>query len=165
LLEWLRSPIIYNEQFSTADTLRKNLKLFFNPKSCLYHYLHMAKGNYAAYFKEDMVRLKKYFYVLRPILACNWIERTRAMAPMEFEVTLNASLPNGELRTRIDELLESKMNGEELDKGNRIKLIDDYIEERLDYFKNYLESFEYESRPAFNELNTIFQNTLKEAWQ
>lgn len=164
LLEWLRSPIIYKEDFSTADELRKNLKLFFNPKSCLYHYLHMARGNYESYFKEDIVRLKKYFYVLRPILACNWIEKTNSMAPMEFERTLNASIVGGELRNKIDDLLQEKKNGDELDKGDRIKLIDNYIEERLKYFQSYLENFEYDNRPNFDELNTIFRNTLKEAW-
>jgi len=164
LLEWLRSPIIYKESFSTADELRKNLKLFFNPKSCLYHYLHMARGNYESYFKDDIVRLKKYFYVLRPIFACNWIEKTNSMAPMEFEKTLNASIPAGELRNKIDELLQEKKNGNELDKGYRIKIIDNYIEERLKYFNNYLESFKYDNRPNFDELNAIFRNTLKEAW-
>jgi predicted nucleotidyltransferase len=165
LLEWLRSPIIYQENFSTADDLRKNLKSFFNPKSCLYHYLHMARGNYEAYFKEHIVRLKKYFYVLRPIFACNWIEQNNDMAPMEFEATLNNSLPSGELRNKIDELLQMKMKGEELDKGNRIRLIDNYIEEKLDYFTKYLENFVYENRPDFNDLNRIFRNTLKEAWK
>src|SRR5688572_19661555 len=33
MLEWLRSPIVYLEQFSTADKLRKLSKEFFNPKS------------------------------------------------------------------------------------------------------------------------------------
>ena len=70
LLEWLKSPIKYNENYSIANELRKATEIYFNPKSCLYHYFHMAQGNYDAYFKENIVRLKKYFYVLRPIFAC-----------------------------------------------------------------------------------------------
>jgi len=32
----------------------------------------MARGNYREYLKGDVVWIKKYFYVLRPILAMNW---------------------------------------------------------------------------------------------
>ncbi len=46
MLEWLRSPIVYREQFSTAQTLRELSKEYFNPRSCMYHYLSMAKGNF-----------------------------------------------------------------------------------------------------------------------
>src|SRR5437870_651522 len=42
MLEWLRSPIIYLEEFSIAAKLRMLTADYFNPKSCLYHYLSMA---------------------------------------------------------------------------------------------------------------------------
>jgi predicted nucleotidyltransferase len=47
---------------------------YFSPKSCLHHYLHMAEGNFRVYLHGERVRLKKYFYVLRPVLACQWVE-------------------------------------------------------------------------------------------
>ena len=47
MLEWLRSPIVYLQQFSIANRLRELTKEFFNPISCLHHYLHMAEGNYS----------------------------------------------------------------------------------------------------------------------
>ena len=46
---------------------------YFSSKRGLSHYLSMAGGNYREYLKGDMVKAKKYFYVLRPILACRWI--------------------------------------------------------------------------------------------
>jgi predicted nucleotidyltransferase len=164
LLEWLRSPIVYKEEFSIATELRNAVKIYFNPKSCLYHYLHMARGNYEAYFKEDEVRLKKYFYVLRPILACIWIERTDGMAPMEFEILVNEEIKDPSIKTEINKLLERKMNGDELDKGPRIPLLDNFIEQKLDYFKNFLADFDFANSPGFDLLNTIFRNTLKEVW-
>ena len=62
LLEWLRSPIVYLQQHSMADKLRDLTKEYFNPKSCLHHYLHMAEGNFKVYLEKDMVKVKKYFY-------------------------------------------------------------------------------------------------------
>ena len=164
LFEWLRSPIVYKENFSTATELRKLAKTFFNPISCLYHYLHMANGNYEIYFKEDIVRLKKYFYVLRPIFACCWIEKNNEMPPMEFEILLNAEIPDGILKDKINNLLIKKKTGEELNKGTRIKIIDDFIEEKLLHFKEFIKNYNYSSSSDVEELNTLFRNTLKEVW-
>ena len=165
LLEWLRSPIIYKEQFSTTTQLRDAAKIYFNPKSCLYHYLHMAKGNYDAYFKGEIVKLKKYFYVLRPILACCWIERTNKMAPMEFNILMNKEISNPILKDEINNLLLIKKNGNELKTGSRIKVIDDFIIEKLNYFKSFLSDFNFNNTIDFDLLNAIFRNTLKEVWK
>ena len=163
-LEWLRSPIIYQENFSTAAKLREAVIRYFNPKSCLYHYLHMAKGNYSAYFKEDLVKLKKYLYVLRPLLACSWIERTSNMAPMEFEILAKNEVKNKEVKNEIEILVERKKNGEEMDKGKRITILDNFIEDKISHYTNYLNQFSFTNKPDFNELNTIFRNTLSEVW-
>ena len=53
LLEWLKSSIVYYQSYSTIDKIRELDKNIFSPTSCLYHYLHMAKGNfYVIIFKE-----------------------------------------------------------------------------------------------------------------
>ncbi len=72
LFEWNSSPIIYK----TTDEWQKIaavINRYFVAKSGLYHYLSTAKSNYREYLKGETVRLKKYFYVLRPLLACKWI--------------------------------------------------------------------------------------------
>jgi len=114
MLEWLRSPIVYLQQFSTADKLRELAKEYFNPKSCIYHYLSMADGNFSAYLQKDMVRTKKYLYVLRPILACEWIRQTNTIAPMEFQKLVDSQVTDFDVKTEIQNLLKRKMAGEEL---------------------------------------------------
>ncbi len=165
LLEWLRSPIIYKEDYSTSMQLRSAVKIYFNPKSCLYHYLHMANGNYEAYFKEDTVKLKKYFYVLRPLLACCWIERMNEMAPMEFDFLIDKEISNSILKNEIYQLLSKKKNGIELSIGKRIPILDEFINEKLKYFKNFLNDFNFNNSPNTDFLNDIFRNTLKEVWK
>ncbi|MEI6057268.1 MAG: nucleotidyltransferase domain-containing protein, partial [Lentisphaerota bacterium] len=63
LLEWLRSPNVYYEDSSFINGIRELSQEYFNPKSTMYHYLHMADGNYRDYLKGAVVRMKKYFYV------------------------------------------------------------------------------------------------------
>lgn len=131
LLEWLRSPIVYLQQFSTADRLRDLTQQYFNPKSCLHHYLHMAEGNYRTYLQKDIVRVKKYFYVLRPILACDWIKKTNTMAPMEFNQLLDSQVTDQQVKSSIQDLLVRKTSGEELDEEPKIQILNDFLEQKL----------------------------------
>jgi hypothetical protein len=164
LFEWLRSPIVYLEHQELAPMLRSRSQTYFSPRSCIYHYLHMARRNWEAYFKEEEARVKKYFYVLRPLLACSWIERMNTMAPMEFHSLLDSENIEGRLRTEIDKLLERKINGEELDKGPRIPVIDHYIEKQIAHFMSIVSDIDGTSNITNEELNSIFRHTLKEAW-
>ena len=164
LFEWLRSPIIYYQQTSFIEQLRNLSNDFFNPKSCMYHYLSMAVNNYKDYLQGDLVKVKKYFYVLRPILACGWIEKFDEMPPMEFNTKLETIIEEGPLKTAILQLLERKMSGEELDKEPKIELINNFVEDKINYFTNYLKQFSFDAKPETEQLNKLFRNILKEAW-
>lgn len=71
--------------------------------------------------------LKKYFYILRPVLACRWIERDLGVVPIEFQKLVDTTLDEGALREAILELLSRKMGGEELDRGPKIPVISDFL--------------------------------------
>ncbi len=164
LLEWLRSPIVYMQQHGVAAKMQELAGAYFSPKNCLYHYLSMAAGNYRAYLQTETVRTKKYFYVLRPILACMWIEQYNTMAPMEFEMMLNQLVTGPQLLKEINHLLERKKTGEELNEEPRIPLLNEYLEERIQYFTEYCKNQETHEVPGTELLNRLFRETLKEAW-
>ena len=69
LLEWLGSPIRYIEKGEFARNLRDYAPEAISRVALCYHYSHMARGNARGYLFKGQVRLKKYFYVLRPLLA------------------------------------------------------------------------------------------------
>lgn len=164
MLEWLRSPIVYLEQFSTAERLRKLTKEYFNPKSCLHHYLHMAEGNYQTYLLKDNVRVKKYFYVLRPILACEWIKQNQTMAPMEFQILLESQVSNTRVKKEIQNLLKRKTTGEELNEEPKNKILNEYLEERIEYFNNFIKHLRRNDPPETRQLDELFKHTIFEAW-
>lgn len=164
MLEWLRSPIIYLEQFSTADKLRDLTKEYFSPKSCLHHYLHMAEGNYQSYLLKDIVRVKKYFYVLRPILACDWIKQTNTMIPMEFHKLVDSQVTDQNVKTEIKKLLERKMAGEELNEEPKNQVLHDFLEQKIQYYNDYVKSLGVNNQPETILLDELFKQTIKEAW-
>jgi hypothetical protein len=164
LFEWLRSPIVYLERSSFASTLRELAGVHHSAAACAYHYLHMAQGNFREYLRGNRVLLKKYFYVLRPILAVNWIERGLGIVPMEFRVLLQTLPLPRELVAQVEKLLDAKQAGDELDDGPRISPIHEFIERELDRLSPM--TFDYTHEPApFDKLDAIFQAVLKEVWQ
>ncbi|BBI31293.1 nucleotidyltransferase domain-containing protein [Cohnella abietis] len=165
LLEWLQSTICYSEQYSVMERLREISPLTFSPKSCMYHYLNMARGNYRMYLQGDQVRIKKYFYVLRPVLACEWIETYDEMPPMSFDVLVDRLIPEGsELWLEIQKLLIRKKSGEELDYEPRLSPINEYLEERLHYYEQTAESMKSGKATLDGQLDEMFRSSLKEVW-
>lgn len=165
LLEWLRSPIVYLEQYGMAEKLRALSGQYFNPKSCMYHYLHMAEGNYREYLQGDMVRVKKYFYVLRPILACDWIMETGTMAPTEFHKLLNTQLRNDALKGEVEKLLVRKMNGEELKEEPKIAIINEFLDAKIQQYQTYIKSIDKAIDPDTTKLDELFRLTITEVWR
>ncbi len=163
LMEWLGSPIVYIEEFSTARKMRELVKEYYSPIALSYHYLHMAQGNYREYLEGESVWLKKYFYVLRPILAINWIENELGVVPTEFEVLVEKLVTEPRLYKAINALIQLKRDGEELDFGPRIDSISEYIEKELERFENYQVEYKKVSTPI-EKLDELFLSTLSEVW-
>lgn len=73
----------------------------------MYHYYGTANKNYYEYLTEEMVKYKKYFYVLRPILACQWIEKKKCPPPVLFQDLVDEVLEN-DMKLLVDELVQKK---------------------------------------------------------
>lgn len=131
LLEWLSSPIVYQEDAKAMVVYRSLVQDFYQPAACLHHYLHMAKGNFREYLQGETVWLKKYFYVLRPVLACVWIERGLGVVPMAFDDLVAGVVRDVELKESITKLTELKRSGAEMDNGVRIPVIHSFLESEI----------------------------------
>jgi uncharacterized protein len=163
LMEWIGSPIVYQESSSLIESLRQLEPVYFSPHACMHHYLSMAQTNFRMYLQGEQVRVKKYFYVLRPLLAVNWIERQKGMVPTEFSVLVNELELDPTLKIEIDKLLEAKRRGTELDHGQRIESISTFIEHELIRLEGY--RFQSKKRPEpVNKLDDFFRYALNEVW-
>jgi uncharacterized protein len=163
LLEWLHSPITYLERGSMAADLRRLAPRSLNATALCYHYSHMARGNAREYLFNDKVRLKKYFYVLRPLLAIRYIQRGKGIPPVRFEDLLEAVAPD-EIRAGIEALLALKRNNEELGLGDPIPEIGGFIESELEHHGSV---FSGQGRPDLldndqirSELNEVFRSAI-----
>lgn len=164
LMEWLHSGIVYYQAFSLVDKMKAIQDQVFLPQSALYHYLNMAKGNYRDYLQDDQVKIKKYFYVLRPLLACNWIERFNTIPPIKFQELVEKILENGLLKQEILTLLERKISGDELNLEPKLTVINDYLEEEISRMEEYSKMLRISKTDLTPQLDSLFREILDEVW-
>lgn len=160
LLEWLSSPIVYREDAGFMARFRELAKQSYVPQACAHHYLQMARGNYREYLKGDEIWVKKYFYVLRPVLACLWIEAGYGVAPMPFNELVERIVQENELKVAIEALRQRKMAGDELDSGPRNEVIHAFLERELDRLQA-LQLPAPGPKPTLEKTDALFRSVLQ----
>ena len=124
----------------------------------------MAKANYRVYLNAPIVPLKKYFYLLRPLLAARWLIGTGAAAPIEFEKLLTTLESEPEVVVAINELLQRKRNAPELGNAEAVPLLNEFIAAELNASPTVAPK-----KPSSPEivvlLNAMFRDVLEEDWE
>lgn len=159
-IEWLQSPIVYVDDHHFATKARELLPLIASSTRGIYHYLHMAKGNFREYLKKEQVPLKKYFYILRPLLAIMWLEKYNEPAPIEFDTLRKLVADNTLLNEAISALLASKRVSLEKEYIKSVPVINEFIESELARHENYTSKFETID-VDFEVLNQLFVEVLE----
>ncbi len=154
LFEWNSSPIVYKttKEWRNVSAVINN---YFIARAGLYHYLSTAKSNYREYLKGETVKLKKYFYVLRPLLACKWILSKGSPPPMLFETLMDKYL-NEDVKPDVLTLLDLKMNTPEITVGKRFDRVNDYIENNIAKMEEVIKNLPDMHEQNWEELNQIF---------
>jgi predicted nucleotidyltransferase len=114
LYEWLVSPIVYVD-----SPLRAELKALFEaaalPRAVAHHYWSIARGQWRSHIEgRDEVRLKKYLYVVRPLLSLAWVARHKGPPPMAIDDLLDGSDLPPAPRRAVAALLAAKRATPEL---------------------------------------------------
>ncbi|WP_293782802.1 nucleotidyltransferase domain-containing protein [uncultured Pedobacter sp.] len=155
--EWLQSPIVYEEQDHFRNELWTLCQSYFNQKTNINHYLGIAHGALETVINGDEIKIKKLFYILRPLLSAKWCLEKNAIAPMTIGPLLN--LMPEHLRTLVKDLIILKSTSAEafiiqIDPKLRI-----YID---DEFKSCAERAKALPKQSFDTemLDAFFRSTI-----
>lgn len=159
LFEWFSSPIVYRET-AFAQEFRSIMQRYFSSKRGLSHYLSMASSSYREYLKGNMVKAKKYFYVLRPVLACRWILDKGSPPPMLFSELMEAEL-NPVLLPDVNRLLDLKMNAPEIKTIPKIESINRYLDSSLEEVRSRIVQLPEDANHGWEELDQLFLSQLE----
>lgn len=88
LLEWLQSPIVYEQADGFRNALFPLASGCFSPREGIRNYLGIARSAAKAFGPDQRIKIKKLFYILRPLLAAHWIVEKGSVPPMTFEELL-----------------------------------------------------------------------------
>lgn len=158
-VEWLQSPIVYVDDNKFAQSARAILQEMYSVDKGIYHYRSMAKTNYRGYLKESVVPIKKYFYVLRPLLAIRWLQEYQTPAPIEFDILRKMIDSESELNQEISRLLERKKAGVEKEMAPAIEPLNQFIESELTRLED-LVPIAPDLNRDMDKLNAIFKAQL-----
>lgn len=158
-VEWLHSSIIYRDDGVFADSARKILASSYSVDKGIYHYRSMAKTNYRGYLRKPMVPLKKYFYVLRPLLSILWMEKAGTPAPIEFETLRSMVEKDSELDRAITVLIERKKLALEKEIAPAVPEINKFIVSELERLEVYAGT-ELGKTFNYNQLNELFHKLV-----
>ncbi len=162
IFEWANSPIVYKIT-QEWERIKSVMNDYFLQIKMLHHYRGMGRRNCkdlgrALYGSTGVVVLKKYLYVLRPVLACQWLMQKHTVPPTEFSKLVEEVLPV-ELKVAVDELLAVKMKSGEKEKGERIPQIDSFIETKLNESAAF--SVSKEEQEDYEKLDNLFSEIVQ----
>ncbi|OAT46374.1 hypothetical protein M997_2251 [Proteus hauseri ATCC 700826] len=109
LLEWLQSPIVYQQYPNVQQELFELAKLYYQPKVIVHHYRGIAKTT--GEISNNTIKLKKWFYLLRSLLSAYWTVKTGEIPPMELNKLIK--ILTEEQQIRINQLVEFKSDKDE----------------------------------------------------
>lgn len=157
LLEWLRSPIVYCQDNEFIRDINALLPQYAQAAPLLHHYRGIAGNALKNMDLNGEIRLKKWFYILRPLLAARWAVLEGGVPPM----TLNELMQTWD-STAKDEIAALVSLKSEKDESYRHRLSPALVKLTLDLTQ---EVAELQAAPVHETdtapLDELFRKTLK----
>lgn len=126
--EWLASPIVYRKDDAFAAALAPISQAWRSSYADIHHYHGLLSTQFARHVGDrSSVKLKKYFYVIRPAIALQWLRERTDAPPMDLPSLLDGVRLPSETAESLERLRDAKRNASELGEGPRIQPLDDYI--------------------------------------
>ena len=158
VFEWMHSPIVY----VSGDFRQRKEELLeecFSEEKMLYHYLNTTRHNIKDFLSGETVSPKKYFYALRPVLACLWVQTYHTAPPMLFDDLYRSVLPE-ELKKPVDHLLDLKISGSEKTEIAPIEEIDSFLHARITETDRYLACVHDIHGARWENINRFFYDEI-----
>ncbi|MDG2170233.1 MAG: nucleotidyltransferase domain-containing protein [Opitutales bacterium] len=157
LNEWLGSPEIYWEESGFRNSLIEQIPNYFNPRKALHHYLSMARSTAESSFDGNQIKIKKLFYILRPLLARQWVLKHRTMPPTKFQTLLDEGLIEDKVDQKISEIQERKQTAIEGEIVFVVPVLKEWVLRELSALEEAEDALPGSQKPGWEVLNQIMR--------
>lgn len=160
LTEWLTTPIVYREVPEIRQKMLSLAKDYFSPISAMHHYLNMARKNYDT-LDTGTIRIKKFFYTLRPVLACMYIDKYNQIPPMNIHVLMQTLDIDDAILKEINALITFKKSCTEADTIALPFALKKYIDDTYVTHLEMVKSIKHHKNYDKEHLDAFFLEILK----
>lgn len=143
VVEWLKSPIAYEEEAGFRARLGALLDLIMMPEKVAGHYIGLMRQHFQSQ-GEGTIKLKKLLYAVRPAIALEWMRQRsfRALPPMNMLECLDAISTASDLRTAILDLVHVKKQTREMGEGLPPALVQSFLQSSFERYSETLPEFD-----------------------
>ncbi|MGK9234036.1 nucleotidyltransferase domain-containing protein [Inquilinus limosus] len=127
VIEWLTSPVVYRRDDDATALLLGLAKAHTHLPALAYHYDRSARRAWCPGDDGNPIKLKSYFYALRPALALNWMRRKGTPPPMDLPSLMSGSPLPDNLRDAVSMLLRRKAEATESETVARVPALEAYL--------------------------------------
>jgi len=106
--EQIQNPVSYGGDAGFLERLRALIPAYFNKKRALFHYVNIAAQT-VPQIQGLSIGLHRIFYIIRPLLACEWIVQHDSMPPTEFQKLLEGDFLPLPLMNEVMEIMQRKL--------------------------------------------------------
>jgi predicted nucleotidyltransferase len=114
---------------------------------------------------EEMAKIKRYFYILRPIANLNYIQQYNRMPPMEYDKTLEEIDLKPEIFSAIQELKALKISAKEHDLIPKFEPLMDYFQNELTRSEIHLKDMKHIKNKNYELADRVFRSIIEEVWE
>jgi predicted nucleotidyltransferase len=159
--EQIQSPVLYGGDPVFLEKFQSLIPLYFNKKRALFHYVNIASQTMSQAVKGLSVGLHRFFYIVRPLLACEWIEAHDSMPPTEFQKLLEEDFLPLPSMNEVTDMMQRKAVAVERETVMLSKTLLYWLTESL---KKHQESLQIlpsvNSTVSLEPLNELFRNSI-----
>jgi len=163
--EYLTSNVIYIRDQATVAKLQALATDFFNPIPISYHYLGLAKRTFNEIMATETAKIKKYFYVLRPIANLNFVRQYNRMPHMEYQCTLAELDLSSEITSAIQELTALKMSLKEHDFIPQFQPLIAYFRAEIAKFDSCINDMTHIKNRNYAAVDEAFRSIIEDVWK
>lgn len=156
---WLMSDIVYFQEDGYQEKLKELAASYLQPGHVVNHFLGICKSSLARGEDEGGFNLKKYLYVIRPLLAALWTLEKKEVAPIHFDQLLEIIEGQEVVQKEIRGLLAAKGKAAEKAIIQRSPVLDDFIEKNMAYCNEQKAEISKIDRDI-EPLNIFFRNQI-----
>ncbi|MBB4238772.1 nucleotidyltransferase domain-containing protein [Rhizobium esperanzae] len=143
VVEWLKSPIVYEEEAGFRSRLGELLDLIMVPEKVAAHYVGLMRQHFQSQ-GEGAIKLKKLLYTVRPAIALEWMRQRsfHVLPPMNMLECLEAISIAPDLRTAILDLVHVKKQTREMGEGLPPTLVQSFLQNSFERYSQILREFD-----------------------